>query len=280
MFKRINKALVAVIFGSLILSGGCAYTDNNDSSGSSTEESAVSQQSQEDISDDNDMGDTSESKQSNDIPAEESTDDSTVNEESDTYVEESSMESSMESEDESNNAADDGSSYVETPEESSAAQVSYEGYQFDDEQIVEDYHTATVFTSNDTFNEIFAENILDKEYDAEQQNAGTSSEMRQITASYSAKWKSKVDEVFAEIDGILEDNPDEHEKLIQSQDEWTGGLADVESSFYSEADEGAGTEGLIAAEAAVMNYYKGRAAILLEQIYELNGEIDLAQYGL
>ena len=270
MFKRINKVLIAVIFGSLILSGGCAYKDNNDS-GSSTGGSAVELQSQEDISDGNDIGDTSESGQSSDTPAEESKDNSTANEESDTYVEES--------EDESNNT-DDGSSYVETPEESSAAEISYEGYQFDDEQIVEDYHTATVFTSNDTFNEIFSENALDKEYDAEQQNAGTSSEMRQITASYSAKWKSKVDEVFAELDVILEDNPDEHEKLIQSQDEWTGGLADVESSFYSEADEGAGTEGLIAAEAAVMNYYKGRTAILLEQIYELNGEIDLAQYSI
>ncbi len=258
MFKNISKILTAALFCSLILMSGCITVNNGDSSSNSG--SSVSQQGNSENSD-NGSSSNEESYNNSDSPSELSS-----------YVSDNTV-----SVDESDISVD--SSDEETPDDSSAAQVSFDGYQFDDEQIVDDYHTAKVFTSNDTFNEIFAENSLDKEYNTEQQNAGTSSQMRQITAKYSAKWKDKVSEIFEDLDSMLSDRAEEHEKLLQSQDEWISGLGEVENSFYSEAD-GAGTEALIAAEAAVMNYYKGRAAVLLEQIYELNGEINLSSYDL
>lgn len=276
MLKRINKILVAVIFASLIVSGGCSLSNDNNKASErepSDDNVSVFQQSDENNSDSVGTGNTGKESSTSNTASTETSDESSLSE---STVGESTEDSSGLS-DESDIA--DESSYVNTPDESSAAQVSFDGYQFDDEQIVDDYHTAAVFTSNDTFNEIFAENALDKEYANEQQNAGTSSEMRQVTAAYSAKWKDKVSEVFTKLDALLADRPEEYKKLLRSQEEWTDGLPEAESSFYAEAS-GAGTEGLIAAEAAVMNYYKGRTAILLEQIYELNGEIDLGEYGL
>lgn len=284
MFKRVNKVLIAILFSMLIISNGCVYINNGSESRNDNSETSEQIQNDNSVNDNTDDSiDYVDSEQTIDISSEQSeeisTDDDYISDDTEESDDNINVESSEEFQEESSDVSDE-SSYMDTPDESSAAQVSYDGYQFDDEQIVDDYHTATVFTSNDTFNEIFSNNALDNEYNSEQQNAGTSSEMRQITASYSTKWKNKVDEIFGELDSILEENPEEHEKLIQSQDEWTSSLPEVESSFYSESGDGMGTEGLIAAEAAVMNYYKGRAAILLEQIYELNGEIDLAQYGL
>lgn len=263
MFKRVNKVLFAVALCPIILAGGCAF--NNNKPESTDKESSVSVQSEESVSDTESSVNADDSK---------NTDEYSSDSPSDPESQDSAVDNSGDK-----SASDDEYSYEDTPDESSAAQVSFDGYQFDDEQIISDYHTATVYTSNDTFNEIFAENSLDMEYNSEQQEAATSSEINQINSSYSEKWKEKVKQIFNELDSMLQDMPEEHEKLVKSQDEWTNSLDDAESSFYSEASEG-GTEGLIAAGTAVMNYYKGRAAILLEQIYELNGEIDLSQYGL
>ncbi len=276
MSKHIRKIMASVLFCSLIIAGGCsthsADTENSAESSSGQQQSEYSEPDvNSEISNTSDIVDTS-----SDITDTEPSDDSS---ESDDVESEISTEQSIEESTEDSSDTEDESSYVNTPDESSAAEISIDGYQFDDEQIVSDYHTATVFTSNDEFNEIFSQNALDTQYNTEQQLAGTSNEMRQLTLSYSGKWKAKATEIFTELDNLLADNPEEHDKLIQSQDEWTAGLGEAESSFYSEAS-GTGTEGLIAAEAAVMNYYKGRAAILLEQIYELNGEIDLSRYGL
>ena len=98
-----------------------------------------------------------------------------------------------------------------------------------------------------------------------------------ITDTYAAKWKEMVDKAYQALSESLEGS--NSEKLIESQNKWTQGLSEIKNSFQEEAQQG-GTEGLIAAETAMMNYYKGRAAKLFEQIYTQNGSIDLSDYGL
>ena len=161
--------------------------------------------------------------------------------------------------------------------ESEAAQASNDGYEFDDEQIVEDYHTAVTFTDNEEFNEIFKNNAYDSAYNEDLKNAVSIQDMRTVTESYGEKWKAMVSTVYNALSVDLD--AEENEKLSQSQEQWLQGLAETESSFIDEAKNG-GTEGLLSADTAIMNYYKGRAAKLLEQIYTFNGGIDLSAYGL
>lgn len=164
--------------------------------------------------------------------------------------------------------------------ESEAAEVSIDGYQFDDEQIVSDYHTAEEFTKNDEFNSIFKNNILDTEYTENLRDAMTLKEMREVTIECAKQWEKEVGMVYDVLCDMLKDKPEELKKLEASQDEWKISVTIAESSFNEEAAS-SGTEAMLSADTAMMNYYKGRAAVLLEQIYELNGnQIQLVEYGL
>lgn len=264
------KKLTALLLCSAALAAmaGCEIKINSESS----KESSVITESSE-IS----AGKSEESSENAVSSAPESSAESSTGESSETVAEsqnESSTESSVESTEESSNEVS-----FESMTESEAAEVSIEGYQFDDEQIVKDYHTAKEFTDNEEFNKIFSSNALDLEYMTELRTAEAINQMRSVTITYSDKWNQKADEVYNALYDALADNPSEREKLEQSQTNWKNGLSEIESSFTAEAQNG-GTEAFLAADAAMMNYYKGRAAVLLEQIYELNGNIELSAYGL
>ena len=200
-------------------------------------------------------------------------------------TEESEEESSEETSDEQESSEEESSEQESSEEqismtESEAIEVSIDGYQFDDELIVKDYHTAKEFTDNEDFNGIFNNNALDAGYNTELRTADTISQMRSITISYVDKWKLKADDAYNSLYEELADKPEEREKLEASQEQWKASLSETENSFVEEAKNNGGTEALLSADAAMMNYYKGRAAILLEQIYELKGDIDLSTYGL
>ncbi len=161
--------------------------------------------------------------------------------------------------------------------ESEAAQVSAEGYEFDDEQIIKDYHNPIEFTDNAAFNDLFHNNAVDAAYIEEQKTASSTRDMINITSAYAKKWKEIAELAYQSLGSSLDDA--NLQKLNDSQNNWSSGLKDVETSFHDEAQQG-GTEALLAAESAIMNYYKGRAAQLLEQIYTLNGSIQLSDFGL
>lgn len=164
----------------------------------------------------------------------------------------------------------------EASEASNWEEVSQsDGYCFDDEQIVEDYHHATVFTDDEAFNALFADNSLDTAYRQEQMEAETLTDMRQITIKYAEKWKDEVDAAYQKLHTLLEERPDEQQKLETSQQKWVSSLEATEDSFKKET-ESEGTQGLLAADSAIMNYYKGRAAILYQQIYVLKGTFEMS----
>ena len=189
---------------------------------------------------------------------------------------ESSDEQSTESEQESE---EEESSETSVMTESEALEVSVDGYQFDDEQIVHDYHTAKEFTKNEEFNEIFKTNAIDAEYDKELKKAMSIRDMRNTTATYTQKWEAEVDVAYDALSRKLADNSEALGQLSASQQEWKDSTAAAEESFGAEAQDN-GSEGLLAADTAMMNFYKGRAAVLLEQIYEIDGTITLSDYGL
>lgn len=257
--KKQKKGRILVLLTAALLSLPLAAGCNQERKETSAPESSA-------------ISPTESSTEEESTPAEPST-------EPESSAEESSEPESSEPEEESSEAESEEPSVEETSDEKSAAEISVDGYQFDDEQIVKDYHSVTVFTDNDAFNAVFEDNQLDAQYKKELMTAETGSQMRGITGSYVNKWKDKVDVIYQALNELLNDRPEENAKLVQSQDEWVSSIGTAESSFYSEASDG-GTEGLLAAETAIMNYFKGRAAVLLEQIYELNGSVTLADYGL
>ena len=91
--------------------------------------------------------------------------------------------------------------------------------------------------------------------------------MMNLTSEYAIKWKEMADTACQALGRDLDE--ENQQKLNESQKQWTKGLAAQEEMFRSEA-----------AQTAIMNYYKGRAAKLFEQIYTINGSIDLSEYGL
>lgn len=155
---------------------------------------------------------------------------------------------------------------------------TYDGYFFDDEQIVDDYHTAVEFTDDEEFNSLFMENEIDKQLKQELREVENETDMRAVTISYGEKWKNEAANAYEKLLTLLEDKPTEKEKLIKSQEEWLNTIGDAEKSFRQEADESGiiGTQALLASDSAMMNYYKGRAAKLYQQIYVLSGSFELS----
>ncbi len=247
--------------------GGCnLFSQNNSQSSTAAESQSQSSSDEESIDSETSAQEnkTEESSESEQQSAEESS-----NSEEETSA-------GSDAEEGSDDESSEESSYVSMTE-SEAMEASNEGYEFDDEQIVTDYHTAETFTDNEEFNEIFKGNSLDREFDEALKNASSSTEMRNIISEYGDKWKNMANTSYSELSKLLDG--EDAEKLNQSQSEWDAGLSEVEESFYEEAKT-AGSEGLIAADTAIMNYYKGRAAKLFEQIYTINGSIELSDYGL
>ncbi len=275
MKNMIKKALfISVICAAAVcVCAGCNNKSDNTSAASKSE-SNTSMTSASTTSD----SEASSSGEKEEIISEASAEESKEEQSSD-ISESSEEESKTEVSEESKTEESSENSGEEEPDESQAAEVSIDGYQFDDEQIVKDYHTATEFTSNEEFNKLFSGNALDVQYQQELQSADTLNSMRNTTISYAEKWKELSTRVYDDLHTKLADRPEEQAKLEQSQDEWIKSISETESSFNSEASSG-GTEALLSADAAMMNYFKGRTAVLLEQIYELDATVDLSVYGL
>ncbi|MGN0470443.1 MAG: hypothetical protein ACI4GV_05975 [Acutalibacteraceae bacterium] len=151
-----------------------------------------------------------------------------------------------------------------------------DGYYFDDEQIVDDYHTATEFTDNEEFNKLFLSNKIDANYQQELQDASTISKMRTVTANYAEIWKTEEEKVYKNLLGLLSDKREAKSALEVSEQEWKDGVQEAIDGFYADIDpNNSGSEELLSADTAVMNYYKGRTAKLYEQIYQLTGEFNM-----
>ena len=182
----------------------------------------------------------------------------------------------------SEDVSEEISEIIETSlEESSEAEISLtdesseSAYFFDDEQIVEDYHTAQTFTDDETFNESFMNNSIDKECSDKMKDAVTEADMRLIIGEYIEKWKEQSQSAYEKLKELLKDNPDELEKLEISQKNWTDTLDSKKEEWYSSENFAElGTMGLLSADTAMMNYYKGRAAVLYQQIFILTGNME------
>ncbi len=253
MKRRIlTIAFAALVTSAVVLTAACKKT----SSSSSEKTSAASQQNST-ISEEQDVSQESREEAS---PSE------------------SSEESVFEASTAENSPAESSSS--ERSEESSAensteaSESSTDGYYFDDEQIIQNYHTVKKFTEDEEFNALFDKNSIDRNNQTEMQSADSVVDMRNVAVKYGQIWKAEADEAYQKLYSLLESRPEEQQKLVQSQEQWISTLEETEKAFREEAAS-EGTSGLLAADSAILNYYKGRAAILYQQIFVLTGSFDM-----
>ena len=180
---------------------------------------------------------------------------------------------------ESRESSDTSSKAAKDMTESEAAEASVDGYQFDDEEVVKDYHNPDKFTDNEEFNKLFEKNKLDKEYNEKLKDALSGAQMLSVTNEFSGKWKNAEEAAYKALLEKLEKLETEKDKLVSSEKDWSSNIKNVEESRDHEAERG-GTEALLSDSAEVLNRYKSRTAVLLEQIYSLDGSIDISAYGL
>ena len=205
---------------------------------------------------------------SSSLPSEETVSDASVPQES---SERASQSESSDADVSVTVSTEDGTS-------SSTSQEDSDGYFSDDEQISSLPHEeASSFTDNEKFNELFDSNSLDAAYTEEMLNNGiTTAQMREITQKYSEKWKEEADKAYNQLSELLADQPDDKADLDKTQTDWKNGTESVVSSYYEEGRSGEhGTMGMIVADTNVLNYYKARAAVLYEQIYNITGAFEL-----
>ncbi len=262
-----KKTVMYLIAAALVITtlAGCG-TKTDNAQASMTNQSSVQNDSVQSDENNADQSSDSEKKTEQTASLTESTVTESIQEKS--MPEESRPEESM---------TEESKATESTTGESSAAESSgaaEDGYFFDDEEIVEDYHTATVFTDDEDFNRLFAENRLNKEYNEEMKLPETVADMRVVTEDFCRRWQSEAENAYDKLYKALEDMPAEQEKLAQSQEQWRSELEETEQSFIMEAS-GNGTYGMLAADSAMMNYYKSRAAVLYHQIYLLNGSFEM-----
>lgn len=272
MIKMKKTYKFIALFATIILSVSVisACTSNNKTSEKSKSDND-SPNTYNSIIDENKLGNknSQDNKEENVSPVENSQQNTT---------EENSKQSSEEinSSEPSNENDNPASESSEVSENTDNSSEESDGYYFDDEQIVDDYHTATVFTNNEEFNAIFSEMSINKDFESELKEAETVKDMREVTIKYATKWQNEVSKVYDSLYSILNENDTAKTALKDSQSNWNNSLTEIKEQFYTEASEdGAGSEKLLSADMAMMNYYKGRAAVLYEQIYKLTGSLDL-----
>ena len=74
----------------------------------------------------------------------------------------------------------------------------------------------------------------------------------------------------------MNDKPEEKSSLEESQSKWENETESFKQSVFEEynvSDDG--TMGSIERSTSMLNYYKGRAAVLYEQIYKITGSFEL-----
>ena len=250
--------LAGAMLTSAVFMGACAQQSENQSSDSSSKSSTESS-----------VESSSGTKDAEDEKQSDSQDSSGSGESSGSSDAEES--SKTESKDESEEKSSQAESSYELEE---ASEISVDGYYFDDEQIVTDYHEAETFTGDEKFNELFADNAIDAEYIVECRELESVSDMRTVTIKYAGIWQEEANKAYESLHELLKDKPDEQAKLEASQKSWLSTVDEVEESFHEESTED-GTYGLLAADSAIMNYFKGRAAVLYQQIYVLTGDFSL-----
>lgn len=125
-----------------------------------------------------------------------------------------------------------------------------------------------VETENPNFDEKFQDNPIDKAYIQDNNQAISNKDMVEVSEKYAGIWR---EEVAAAYDALLEKVTDERkETLKKEQQAWSDGTEAALQEFHDDAQAVGGSMAQVDEASRVMDYYRGRAATLYEELYALD----------
>ena len=147
----------------------------------------------------------------------------------------------------------------------------------DDESMPPDDHASSApLTGNEAFNTLFAQNPIDRAYRAEAQNASTTREMVAAAEKFIPLWKTELYSCYGRLMELLPEN--EAQDLRADQDGWEAGLEDAFAQIRAEAEAAGGSMAQVAIADNTLSYYRARAAVLYERLYQYESNLTYA-YG-
>lgn len=176
----------------------------------------------------------------------------------------------------SSSAPSSSSSKVESsssePEASSSSSSEAESSSSNTYSSVEPAHSEPPASNNATFNEVFAQNPIDKAYKEDSKDAVSTQEMVELADRYAQIWSYEINYAYDKLMGHL--STSEQQSLQKEQDNWYNGLESAIEKIYSDAvAESTGTIAQLTASSNILEYYKSRAVDLYLRLFEYEPEL-------
>lgn len=127
-----------------------------------------------------------------------------------------------------------------------------------------------VDTGNEQFQNAFAENAIDQQYNWDFGNAASVSTMIQISNETANKWRYMVDAAYESVMGIAAEG--DREAIKNAQDEWVNGLDAKLQQIRDEGDTG-DSAGALDVSTQILMVYRDRTAELCSIQFALNGTL-------
>lgn len=166
----------------------------------------------------------------------------------------------------------EASSAAETPEEAGSSAPVY-----DNESRAESGHSQAPVTSDVDFNAAFEGNALDAAYQRDLGQAADTQEMLAVTQTYVEAWKTEVDAAYQAL--LAAAGEQRRAGIEAAQQSWLEDQPAELEQIRAEAQAAGGSIASLEAATGTMHYYRGRAAGLYAQLYEITGSFALAYAG-
>ncbi len=120
-----------------------------------------------------------------------------------------------------------------------------------------------------SFEDLFSQNPIDKQYDKDYSLASSFSMMRQACNEAARRWRDLIDTVYPEA---LEHTSEEEKSALQKEQvEWETGVDDRIAAIREEA--GDSNDGVLSSSQQVVLIYRERAMALCRIVFEATGEL-------
>jgi uncharacterized protein YecT (DUF1311 family) len=127
---------------------------------------------------------------------------------------------------------------------------------------------------SDAFRQAFANNAIDTKYISDLQTATTVSEMVKVTNKASDNWEAQMNKAYDEIMEIYQNNESKSDDIKMEQAAWNNDLP-IAIQEIKDGTDSEGTMSNVVIAYKTMLLYRTRAAVLLNDIYEENGTVNV-----
>ncbi len=130
---------------------------------------------------------------------------------------------------------------------------------------------ADVETENDEFNKKFKDNPIDKKYIEEMNDAVSNLDMVNVSQKYGEIWQKEINYAYKCLEKYMETDTGKNPALYKAEQKtWESGKESSLKKINSQAAEAGGSMAGVNESAAVMDFYRSRAAKIYSELYTYN----------